>query len=109
VPRNLDAVPAKGSGDFHLLWGASFATGDPRYCLKILQQVATVDPWIVEKRGNDKARELSEVAVGIWSLNSNARQHQFVRRTIDDYIAAHPTEPVSKLLQSRAACHLRPC
>ena len=131
VPENLDSVPVKGGSDFDLLWGASFATGDPRYCLMILQRVATVansddnaqdilaifqgrekpgdTSSLVEKRGNDKTVELIMVGVGIWSLNSNARQHQFVQRAVDDYIAAHPTEPVSKLLQSKAACQFRPC
>ena len=113
-------------------WRAhGLASGNPRYCLKTLQQVATVansddnaqdilaifqgrekpgdTPSLVEKRGNDKTVELIMVAEGIWSLNSNARQHQFVQRAVDDYIAAHPTEPVSKLLQSKAACHFQPC
>src|SRR6202453_4852714 len=36
VPSSLDAMLATGPTEFDMLWGASFATGDPRYCSKIL-------------------------------------------------------------------------
>ena len=36
IPSSLDAVEAVGPNEFDLLWGASFASGDPRYCSKIL-------------------------------------------------------------------------
>jgi hypothetical protein len=118
LPPSLDAVTAKGPGEFDVLWGASFATGDPRYCLKILASYAAVanvadtsedivrlattlhggadNHWVVEKWGADKARELIVQAVALWALDSNARQHEFVRTAVTNYIGAHPNEPASK-------------
>jgi hypothetical protein len=118
LPPSLDAVTAKGPSEFDLLWGASFATGDPRYCLKILASYAAVanatgtvedivalaktlhsgadNHWVVEKWGADKARELIVQAVALWALDSNARQHEFVRTAVANYMGAHPNEPASK-------------
>lgn len=120
VPAGLDALAATGPTEFDMLWGASFAAGDPRYCLKILARfaaVANVDgnaddilaiaktagtgadlQWVADKRGVDKARELTGVSSALWSLNANARQHEFVRKVVSDYIEAHPSEPASKAL-----------
>jgi hypothetical protein len=117
IPSSLDAVEAIGPSEFDLLWGASFATADPRYCLKILDRfaaVANVDGnaddmvtiartygtgadrhWVVEKRGPDKARELIIQASALWALDSNARQHEFVRVALGKYINAHPQEPAA--------------
>jgi tetratricopeptide (TPR) repeat protein len=124
VPASLDAMVATGPTEFDMLWGASFATGDPRYCSKILARfagVANVDGnaddilaiakgaetgadshWIVDKRGPEKARELSYLATALWALNSNAQQHEFVRKAVGDYIQAHRTEPASKTLLALA-------
>jgi tetratricopeptide (TPR) repeat protein len=124
VPASLDAVAAAGPNEFDMLWGASFATGDPRYCLKILAQFAAVANadgnaddiltiartagtdadlhWVADKYGVDKARELSIMSSALWSLNSNAQQHEFVRKALGDYIQAHPNEPVSKVLIAMA-------
>ncbi|MGB6309029.1 MAG: hypothetical protein WBF89_14685 [Steroidobacteraceae bacterium] len=120
VPSSLDAMDAVGPTDFDMLWGASFATGDPRYCLKILARFAAVANvpgnaddllaiaktagtgadlhWVVDKHGADKAHELSTVATALWAINSNAQQHEFVRKAVGDYIQAHPAEPASKTL-----------
>jgi len=120
VPSSLDAMAATGPTEFDMLWGASFASGDPRYCSKILARfahIANVDGnaddilaiakaaetgadshWVVDKRGVEKARELSNIATALWALNSNAKQHEFVRKVVGDYIQAHPTEPASKTL-----------
>jgi hypothetical protein len=120
VPASLDAVAAAGPSEFDMLWGASFASGDPRYCSKILAQfaaVANVDGnandmlaiaktagtgadlhWVADKRGVDKARELTGMSSALWSLNANARQHTFVRKVVSDYIQAHPAEPASRAL-----------
>jgi hypothetical protein len=124
IPTSLDLVVATGPSEFDLLWGASFATGDPRYCQKILERFAAVadlddnapdilaiarahgthadNHWIVEKRGVEKARELILVSIALWSLDSNARQHAFVRHAVDNYIATHPTEPASRALAALA-------
>ena len=120
MPSSLDAIEAIGPSEFDLLWGASFASGDPRYCLKILDRfaaVANVDGnaddmvtiartygteadrhWVVEKRGPDKARELIIQSSSLWALDSNARQHEFVRVALGKYVNSHPQEPASKAL-----------
>jgi tetratricopeptide (TPR) repeat protein len=120
VPASLDAVVATGPREFDLLWGASFASGDPRYCLKILDHfvgVANVDGnaedmitiarnigtgadlhWVVAKRGADKGGALIAQSTALWALNSNAHQHEFVRNAVGQYIAQHPGEPASKAL-----------
>jgi hypothetical protein len=127
APSSLDAMLATGPTEFDMLWGASFATGDPRYCSKILARfagMANVDGnandilaiakaagtgadmhWVVDKRGAAKARELSIIASALWALNSNAQQHEFVRKVVGDYVQAHPTEPASKTLLSLARAY----
>jgi hypothetical protein len=120
VPQSLDAVVATGPNEFDLLWGASFASGDPRYSLKILDHLASVANvegnaedmvniarsygtgadmhWIVQKRGADKAGQLIAQSSALWALDSNSRQHEFIRSAVVKYIATHPEEPVSKAL-----------
>jgi hypothetical protein len=120
VPESLDAVVAAGPSEFDVLWGASFASGDPRYCLKILDHFATVANvdgnaedmvnvarnygtsadmhWIVQKRGADKARELIVQSSALWALYSNSLQHEFIRNAVNKYIVAHPEDPASKAL-----------
>lgn len=124
IPASLDAVDAAGPSDFDLLWGASFATGDPRYCSKILQRFAEVanaddhaddlvhlvrdresggdQQWLLEKRGKEEARELIIAATALWSLHSNAQQHAFVHGVVNEYLTAHPSEPAAKALASLA-------
>jgi tetratricopeptide (TPR) repeat protein len=124
IPSSLDAVAATGPGEFDMFWGASLASGDPRYSLKILDHfaaIANVDgnaedmvtiarsqgtgadmDWLVKKRGADKARNLIEQSTALWSINSNARQHEFIRVAVDKYIAEHPEEPASKALVALA-------
>jgi hypothetical protein len=119
-PAGLDAVRAQGAEQFDLLWGASFATGDPRYCAKILEQYARVANedgnaedlvaivraratnadlrWLAAKRGSAKFVELAVASSALWSLRSNALQHEFVRAMVDAYVKAHPGEPAAKAL-----------
>ena len=120
VPLSLDAVVAAGPSEFDLLWGASFASGDPRYTLKILDHfaaIANVDGnfedmvniahsygtgadmhWVAQKRGADKARELITQSAALWALYSNSLQHEFIRSAVTKYIAAHPEDAASKAL-----------
>jgi hypothetical protein len=120
IPSSLDAVEAVGPNDFDLLWGASLASGDPRFCSKILARFAGTanvgdnaddlvrltrnresgsdQQWIVEKRGRDNARELIIVSAALWALRSNAQQHVFVRQVLQQYVAGHPSEPATKAL-----------
>lgn len=40
TPSSLEAIEPAGPSEWDLLWGASFATGDPRFCSKILKRFA---------------------------------------------------------------------
>ena len=120
TPSRLDAVQAVGPADFDLLWGASFATGDPRYSSRILARLAGIanagdtaddlvhlvrntengedQQWIVAKRGRDGADELLSASTALWSLHSNALRHAFVRDVVNHYVTAHPDEQAAKAL-----------
>jgi hypothetical protein len=124
IPSSLDAIDPVGPSELDLLWGASFATADPKYCAKILTRFARVantgdyaddlvhvvrnmqsgsdEQWLVDKRGKDAAPELLVAATALWALHSNALQHPFVRGVVNDYVAAHPSEPAAKALSSLA-------
>jgi hypothetical protein len=123
LPRSLDSLVPKGAADFDVLWGASFATGDPRYCSKILAGFASVADtggnapvmvmiikfyfsgphqgslkWLFDKYGTQNAMELIIWSSALWSLHSNAQQHAFVRTMVDNYIKAHPGQPAAAAL-----------
>lgn len=116
-PPDIDLIMPRGPADFDLLWGASFASGDPKYCRKILARYvafanegdnvadmvailasrvskADLRPMLA-RVGEAKFRELVDVSTALWSLDSNAKQHDFVRKEIDVYISAHPKEPAA--------------
>ncbi|HXR92064.1 MAG TPA: hypothetical protein VN750_17465 [Steroidobacteraceae bacterium] len=124
MPASLQAVEATGPSEWDLLWGASFATGDPRFCTKILKRFADAanagenaddllrlvrdkeegraSGWIVDKRGKDAARELIIDSTALWALNSNARQHAFVRTLVNEFVMAHRSEPAARALVALA-------
>ncbi|RQR88913.1 MULTISPECIES: hypothetical protein [unclassified Burkholderia] len=122
LPASLGMIRAQTPSDFDLLWGASSATGDSRYCLVILdafrsyanegnnakvlvaiEKEVEKGPkgdlhWVRQQWGNAKAIELIYMASALWGLRSNAAQHDFVRAAIGQYIAAHPDEPAARAL-----------
>jgi hypothetical protein len=120
VPARLDALQVRGPLEFDVLWGATFATGDFRYGQKILARYAEVanvdgnadDMLAIVKaridntdlrplaatRGEDKMRELVIAASALWSLASNAEQHDFVRAAVDAYVKANAATPAAKTL-----------
>lgn len=122
LPSSLATMPVNGPDAYDVLWGASFATGDPQYCLRIVEAFATVANrdgnaedivkivnalvtradlrWVVDKHGEDQARELAIVSSALWGLESNARQHGFVRTAVDDYISQHSDDPAAKALSA---------
>jgi hypothetical protein len=92
----------------------------PRYCVKIIEHFAAVanvegnvedmvtivrgfgtradTQWLAGKRGADKARNLIEQSTALWALDSNVRQHEFIRVAVAGYVSQHPEEPASKAL-----------
>ena len=112
IPTHLD-----------ILWGASFASGDGRYVLMIIDfmartanrsepialDVARVAAGAARKdfaelgKLKDKydQRLLLEIAyagTAAWALTSNARQHGFVDVTAKRYISEHPGTWAAKVL-----------
>lgn len=112
IPTHLD-----------ILWGASFASGDGRYVLMIIDFMAGTanrsEPIALDvvrlaagaarkdfaelgklKDKYDK-RILIEIAyagTAAWALTSNARQHGFVDVTVKRYISEHPGTWAAKVL-----------
>ena len=99
---DLDAFEPRSAADFDIAWGAALASGDFRYAAKVLARYAEVanaddnalvvmnllearvknadlQPF-VEKYGEAKTRDLLVVASALWSLATNAQQHEFVRK-----------------------------
>lgn len=119
LPR-LSGYRIRGPGDLDLLWGAAFATGDPRYPRQILDYfIASLDgadPRDVgrladlsrkrdtaalramrESYGDDaRFKALIGPSTALWSLESNARQRAFVRQLTDAYLARFPNGPVAQ-------------
>jgi hypothetical protein len=43
--------------------------------------------WVVQKYGEARAREFVVAAAALWALDSNSRQHAFVRQLVDQFLA----------------------
>ncbi|WP_152036702.1 hypothetical protein [Burkholderia pyrrocinia] len=122
LPASLSMIRARTPSDFDLLWGASSATGDPRYCMIILDAfrsyanegnnakvLVAIEKevekgskgdlrWVRQQWGDAKSIELIYMASALWGLKSNASQHVFVRAAIGRYTAAHPDEAAARAL-----------
>ena len=119
---NIREVRIASADDLDILWGASFATGDAVYVRKILAfyaefakrpDVAVDDlvsivkfvhgqrqggdlKWVVQKYGEARAREFVVAAAALWALDSNSRQHAFVRQVVDRFLAEQAGSPAAK-------------
>lgn len=112
--------------DLDLLWGASFATGDKRYSEKIIDFVAQSlesgrfgaediaflasrttprkkgDPKVVSIFNRYDEKEVPDLVLNssaIWSLGSNAVQHDFVMAAVRERVATDPYSDLSYLLR----------
>ena len=58
------------------------------------------DIWTTarSKYGDDGARQIIYASVALWALTVNAKQHVFIRETVNKYIADNPGTPVTKAL-----------
>jgi hypothetical protein len=121
----LQKMVPRTASDFDVLWGASFATGDPQYCAMIMAQYAAVAQteiiandlismlraraaktdlqWVHKKYDDAQAVTLMHTSSALWSLASNAR-HPFVGDFIKGYFKTHADDAASKGL----ACFLVP-
>ena len=108
-----------------ILWGASFAGGDGRYVIPIIDYVADtansselvaidIAKIAVEmsggpkgaieglkgKYGDARAMQLIYAATALWAIGSNSRQHDYVKRTVTKYIGDHRGTPATKALSA---------
>lgn len=111
----IDKYPIRVPQDIDMLWGASFATGDPQYPKRILMYYVSVadrgDVAIDEiyglirgtpnynknnvqelrqRYGMPKLGEILTASAALWSLTSNAAQHSFVKNVVDAHITSYP-------------------
>ncbi|MGA7325756.1 MAG: hypothetical protein WBX25_15025 [Rhodomicrobium sp.] len=114
LPARSEDVEIKTPTHLDIMWGAAFASGDKRYVSKIVhflehtvnrsEQIAvdvfkmtaamTGGPKEIMKEvrgkyGDARALELVVVSAALWGLRSNALQHPFVERTLEEYAAGH--------------------
>jgi hypothetical protein len=103
-----------------MLWGASFATGNPRYVQRILDQYvaianrsdiniddiihsirimpgysADIIAKIKQAQGDKAAFEVWLAANALWTLEQNSSLHDFVKVLVEAYLSAHPETPAS--------------
>ncbi len=125
---SLNDKKAEGAQEFDFFWGASFATGDGAYVRPILEHYRSVaerpdikvkdivavvaaqqtkkTDELTEMRarlGDDKLVEIVVAASALWSLNSNATQHAFVKKEVDDFLKRRKGTPAAEgLIAARA-------
>lgn len=125
VPTSLMDMPIRTPSDLDILWGASFATGDPAYPRRIAKFFAgiaesgsfPIDELILvsrfrrapkfqdylvtlkDKYGRDSFIRLVDGATALWALGSNAKQHDFVNTMVEAEIAAAPASETAYALR----------
>lgn len=123
LPENFIRIAQDASWDIHklnidspgtldLLWGASFATGNPEFShniIDLLIAVARGDQFdirdvfmasdllnhekpgfiesLVEKYGKERFVDLLVASTGLWGLASNAQQHDFIFQALTSRLA----------------------
>jgi hypothetical protein len=125
VPAQLEDIKVRSPTDLDLLWGASFAEGDGRYVLMILDFFASVADQS-EEIALDTARltvamvggpkdiyetlkqryapaergRIVIAAAALWATGSNVRQHDYVRQATATYIHDHPGTSATRALSA---------
>ena len=123
LPARLEELQITTPSNLDILWGAAFASGDEKFVLMIIDYVARTanldeavasdvvrtvvamagGPRDIFKQLQDRygvlaTRQIVVAASALWAIQSNARQHEFVKRAVDKYIAAHFGTPAQKAL-----------
>jgi hypothetical protein len=125
LPNRIEDLRIATPTHLDILWGASFAAGDGRYVVPIIEFFANTanasEPVAIdiakiaieimggpkdtvkglkEKYGEARARQMVYAATALWAIQSNARQHEYVRQTTAKYIEDHPGTPATKALSA---------
>jgi hypothetical protein len=105
-PFELLEFAPRGSHGMDICWVSFFATGDPRYVLKVAAfldpdfrppadpsgKIAKIERLSVGIPADDRVRASVLGATATWALNANARRHAAVREALLAYAAAHPSQ-----------------
>jgi hypothetical protein len=125
LPARLEDLRISTPTHLDILWGASFASGDPSFVRPILQYFAetangspamAVDVLKIAiaiaggpkevlgelrgRYGDALARQAIYAATALWALESNARQHPFVERAVTQYVGDNPGTPAARVLST---------
>lgn len=125
IPIRFEDLRITRPTHLDILWGASFADGDSRYIVPIIDYLAAtantselvaidIAKIAVEmsggpkgtiaglkgKYGDARATQLIYAATALWAIGSNSRQHDFVKRTVAEYTGDHPGTPATKALSA---------
>ena len=123
LPSRIEDLRITTPTHLDIFWGASFAGGDRRYVVPIIDyfaNTANVSELIAidvtkiaisigggpkdilaglkEKYGETHAVQMIFAATALWAIRSNTLQHPFVRQTVTKYIGDHPGIPATKAL-----------
>jgi hypothetical protein len=119
LPSRLEDLQIRSPTHLDILWGASFASGDPKFVQMIIDfyartanrsEGAAIDivktaisiaggpegPKLGPKYGDDVGRQIVYAAIALWALGSNSQQHEFVNGAVGQYIDGHPGTPATK-------------
>ena len=125
LPAHLEDLRIKTPTHLDIFWGASFADGDGRYVRPIIDYFAdtsnTSEPVAIDiaklvismaggpkdilvglkdKYGEARARQMIYADTALWAIQSNSRQHEYVKQTTAKYIGDHPGTPAAKALSA---------
>ena len=122
LPTQLSDLKVTLPTHLDILWGASFASGDGRYALQVIDffskianqsnqialdiaSIASEYPGsakekqaltsLRKKYGDRRMVEMVFAATALWGMTSNARQHTFIKRTLVVYTSAHMGAPAA--------------
>jgi hypothetical protein len=125
LPSRIEDLRITTPTHLDIFWGASFAGGDGRYVLPIIDyfantanasELVAIDvtktaisigggpkdilPNLKDKYGQAGALQMIFAATALWAIRSNTLQHPFVRQTVTKYISDHPGIPATKALSA---------
>lgn len=123
LPSRLEDLQITTPSNLDILWGASFASGDAKYVVMIIDyfaKTANLDEEIARdivrtviamaggpreifnelrtRYGVLAARQVVFAASALWAIQSNARQHEFIDHVVTTYIDQHPNTLAQKAL-----------
>jgi hypothetical protein len=121
----LEDLSVRTPTHLDILWGAAFASGDPRYVRMVIDffaQVANRSETVAidiakvviamsggpkdifgelrNRYGNNDGALVVFAAAALWATGSNARQHAFVEQTVNAYIRENPGTYATKAMSA---------